>query len=86
VAVALARPVHINTNDCDIAMICEEDFLDDDEGYAAEYGPDPVHVQFSIQHVSLCHMEQYRLELGEFDELRLQSSSLHRAYFKGVAK
>jgi len=54
VAVALGRLIHINTNDCDVAMICEEDFLDDDEGYAAEYCPDPVHVQFFIQYVSLC--------------------------------
>ncbi len=54
VAVALGRPVQINTDDSDVAMILEEDFLDDEEGHPAEGRPDAVHVQFFIQYVSLC--------------------------------
>jgi hypothetical protein len=54
VAVALGGLVHINTNDSDVEMICEEDFLEDDECHPAEYRPDPMHVQFFIHYVSLC--------------------------------
>lgn len=53
VAVALGRPVHINTDDSDVEMVTEEDFLDDEPGFPAEYPPDPLHVQFFLHHVKL---------------------------------
>lgn len=57
VAVALGRPVHINTDDSDVGMVTEEDFIDDDEpGQPAEYPPDPLHVQFFLHHVKLCEI------------------------------
>jgi uncharacterized protein YdaU (DUF1376 family) len=57
VAVALGRPVHINTDDSDVEMVCEEDFLEDeDDGSTCEYPPDPIHVQFFLQYVKLCEI------------------------------
>src|SRR4051812_3851739 len=56
VAVALGRPVHINTDDTDVEMVSEDDFLDDEPGYPAEYPPDPLHVQFFLHHVKLCEI------------------------------
>lgn len=55
VAVALGRPVHINTDDSDVEMVCEEDFIEDDCG-EVEYPPDPIHVQFFLQYVKLCEI------------------------------
>lgn len=56
VAVALGRPVHINTDDSDVEMIQEDDFLDDEPGLPAEYRPDPLHIQFFLHHVKLCEI------------------------------
>lgn len=56
VAVALGRPVHINTDDSDVEMVSEDDFLDDEPGFASEYPPDPLHVQFFLHHVKLCEI------------------------------
>ncbi|RPB03737.1 hypothetical protein L873DRAFT_1826013 [Choiromyces venosus 120613-1] len=56
VAVALGRPVHINTDDSDVEMVQEEDFLEDEPGFPAEYPPDPLHVQFFLHHVKLCEI------------------------------
>ncbi|KAA6415092.1 MAG: cutinase transcription factor 1 alpha [Lasallia pustulata] len=56
VAVALGRPVHINTEDSDVEMVSEEDFIEDEPDFAAEYSPDPVHVQFFLQYVRLCEI------------------------------
>ncbi|KAE8444013.1 Cutinase transcription factor 1 alpha [Mollisiaceae sp. DMI_Dod_QoI] len=56
VAVALGRPVHINTDDSDVEMVCEEDFIEDDSGGPPEYPPDPLHVQFFLQYVKLCEI------------------------------
>lgn len=57
VAVALGRPVHINTDDSDVEMVSEDDFLEDDEpGLLAEYPPDRLHVQFFLHHVKLCEL------------------------------
>ncbi|KAI9732569.1 MAG: Transcriptional activator of fatty acid utilization [Cirrosporium novae-zelandiae] len=56
VAVALGRPVHINTDDSDVEMVTEDDFIDDEEGYPADYPPDPVHVQFFLQYLRLCEI------------------------------
>ncbi|KAH8729101.1 fungal-specific transcription factor domain-containing protein [Phaeosphaeriaceae sp. PMI808] len=53
VAVALGRPVAIDPEDSDVEMVCEDDFVDDETDYAAEFGPDPVHVQFFINYVKL---------------------------------
>ncbi|KAL0638415.1 Transcriptional activator of fatty acid utilization [Maublancomyces gigas] len=57
VAVALGRPVHINTDDSDVEMMSEDDFLEDDEpGLPAEYPPNQLHVQFFLHHVKLCEI------------------------------
>lgn len=56
VAVALGRPIGINTDDSDVGMLTEDDFLEDEIDYPAEYGPDPVHVQFFLQYVKLCEI------------------------------
>ncbi|KAF8533249.1 fungal-specific transcription factor domain-containing protein [Trichophaea hybrida] len=56
VAVALGRPVHINTDDSDVEMVTDDDFLDDEPGFPAEYPPDPLHVQFFLHHVKLCEI------------------------------
>lgn len=56
VAVALGRPVHINTDDSDVEMVCEDDFIEDDDEGPSEYPPDPLHVQFFLQYVKLCEI------------------------------
>ncbi|KAK6371523.1 Transcriptional activator of fatty acid utilization [Exophiala oligosperma] len=56
VAVALGRPVSINTDDSDVEMITEEDFIEDEGDPSSEYQPDPVHVQFFLQYVKLCEI------------------------------
>ncbi|KAL6711025.1 Transcriptional activator of fatty acid utilization [Coniothyrium glycines] len=56
VAVALGRPVAIDPDDSDVEMVCEDDFLDDENDQPAEYPPDPVHVQFFINYVKLCEI------------------------------
>jgi hypothetical protein len=56
VAVALGRPVHINTDDSDVEMVCEDDFIEEDGGEAPDYPPDPLHVQFFLQYVKLCEI------------------------------
>jgi hypothetical protein len=57
VAVALGRPVHINTDDSDVEMLCEEDFAEEeDDTKPSEYPVDPLHVQFFLQYVKLCEI------------------------------
>ncbi|KAJ5622176.1 hypothetical protein N7528_005408 [Penicillium herquei] len=56
VAVALGRPIGINTEDSDVEMVTEDDFIEDELDVAAEYPPDPVHVQFFLQYVKLCEI------------------------------
>jgi hypothetical protein len=56
VAVALGRPVHINTDDSDVEMVSEEDFIEDDGDQPGEFPPDPLHVQFFLQYVKLCEI------------------------------
>lgn len=57
VAVALGRPVHINTDDSDVEMLSEEDFLEEDDDLKPnEYPPDALHVQFFLQYVKLCEI------------------------------
>ncbi|KAL1954427.1 hypothetical protein VTO42DRAFT_1197 [Malbranchea cinnamomea] len=56
VAVALGRPVSINTDDSDVEMITEDDFIEDEVDQPAEYPPDPTHVQFFLQYVKLCEI------------------------------
>lgn len=53
VAVALGRPVHINTDDSDVEMVSEDDFIEDEVDQPAKYPPNPVHVQFFLQYVRL---------------------------------
>lgn len=56
VAVALGRPVSINTDDTDVEMLSEEDFIEDDGAPNNEYAPDRIHVQFFLQYVKLCEI------------------------------
>ncbi|KAI9839192.1 MAG: Cutinase transcription factor 1 alpha [Sarea resinae] len=56
VAVAFGRPVNINTDDLDIEMICEDDFIEDEQNQPGLYPPDQVHVQFFLQYVKLCEI------------------------------
>ncbi|PGH06798.1 hypothetical protein AJ79_06440 [Helicocarpus griseus UAMH5409] len=56
VAVALGRPVNINTDDSDVEMLTEDDFIEDEVDSVAEYPPDPIHVQFFLQYVKLCEI------------------------------
>ncbi|KAJ5580850.1 hypothetical protein N7450_007151 [Penicillium hetheringtonii] len=56
VAVALGRPIGINTDDSDVPMVTEDDFIEDELDTPAEYPPDPVHVQFFLQYVKLCEI------------------------------
>ncbi|MCJ1484092.1 Transcriptional activator of fatty acid utilization [Schaereria dolodes] len=56
VAVALGRPMHINTDDSDVEMVSEDDFVEDDTDGRAEYPPDPVHINFFLQYVRLCEV------------------------------
>jgi len=56
VAVALGRPVHINTDDSDVEMVSEEDFIEDEGDQPNEFPPDPLHVQFFLQYVKLCEI------------------------------
>ncbi|KAL9614599.1 MAG: hypothetical protein Q9167_000887 [Letrouitia subvulpina] len=56
VAVALGRPVHINTDDSDVEMVVEDDFIEDEVDQPAKYPPNPVHVQFFLQYVRLCEI------------------------------
>jgi len=56
VAVALGRPVHINTDDSDVEMVSEDDFIEDESDPNPEYPQDPLHVQFFLQYVKLCEI------------------------------
>ncbi|EFR05263.1 cutinase transcription factor 1 alpha [Nannizzia gypsea CBS 118893] len=56
VAVALGRPVNINTDDSDVEMLTEDDFIEDDADGPADYPPDSTHVQFFLQYVKLCEI------------------------------
>ena len=46
----------INTDESDVEMMSEEDFLDDDTDHPAEYQPEAIHVQFFMQYVKLCEI------------------------------
>lgn len=48
-AVALGRPCCINTDDSDVDMLTEDDFLDDDGAMTT----DAVHIQFFLTYVKL---------------------------------
>lgn len=54
VAVALGRPVHINTDDSDVEMICEEDFNEDEPGVPMDFPPNLLHIKFFLHYVKLC--------------------------------
>ncbi|CAJ2513750.1 Uu.00g018690.m01.CDS01 [Anthostomella pinea] len=56
VAVALGRPCNINLDDCDVEMLTEDDFVEDEPDNASGFGPDPIHVQFFLQYVKLCEI------------------------------
>jgi hypothetical protein len=46
----------INTDDADVEMISEDDFIEDDVEAPAEYEHSPVHIQFFLQYVKLCEI------------------------------
>lgn len=56
VAVALGRPVSINTDDTDVEMLTEEDFIEEDGDTNPEFPPDHIHMQFFLQYVKLCEI------------------------------
>jgi hypothetical protein len=56
VAVALGRPVHINTDDSDVEMVSEDDFIEEENDPKPEFPQDPLHVQFFLQYVKLCEI------------------------------
>lgn len=56
VAVALGRPVHINTDDSDVEMVSEDDFIEEENDPNPEFPQDPLHVQFFLQYVKLCEI------------------------------
>ena len=55
VAVTLDRAMYINTDDCDVEMVCEEDFIEDD-GLSSESTGNTVHIQFFLQYIKLCEI------------------------------
>ena len=56
VAVALGRPVHINTDDSDVEMVSEDDFNEDEGDTPTDFAQDPLHIQFFLQYVKLCEI------------------------------
>jgi hypothetical protein len=46
----------INTDDADVEMISEDDFIEDDTEAPAEYEHKPVHIKFFLQYVKLCEI------------------------------
>ncbi|KAF5637624.1 cutinase transcription factor 1 alpha [Fusarium tjaetaba] len=53
-AVGLGQSVSINLDDCDVDMITDDDFIEHDGNNVDEYPPDPIHVEFFIQHGQDC--------------------------------
>lgn len=51
VAVALGRPAHISLEGCDVEMVCEDDFIEEQDER-----PNTFHVQFFLQYVKLCEI------------------------------
>jgi hypothetical protein len=68
-AALLGQLVQIHTDDSDIEMVCEDDFIDE------EYPPDPIHVQFFLQYVKLCVLIGAILPLQNSTPLRAHSPS-----------
>ncbi|KAI3332310.1 fungal-specific transcription factor domain-containing protein [Xylariaceae sp. AK1471] len=56
VAVALGRPCNINLEDCDVEMLTEDDFIEDEPDNVSGFAPDPIHVNFFLQYVKLCEI------------------------------
>lgn len=56
VAVALGRPCGINTEDSDVEMLTEDDFIEDETDRSAEYAPDRAHVLFFLNYVKLAEI------------------------------
>ncbi|RDW62097.1 hypothetical protein BP6252_11530 [Coleophoma cylindrospora] len=55
VAVAMGKPVAIDLSTSDVAMVCEDDFIEDEDGIDA-IPQDPVHVHFFLQYVKICQI------------------------------
>ncbi|KAK9369216.1 fungal-specific transcription factor domain-containing protein [Lipomyces kononenkoae] len=53
VAIALGRPVLINTEDTDVPMLVEEDFIEEEGPGPYKYPPNRLHVQYFIQSLKL---------------------------------
>ncbi|KAI1128240.1 fungal-specific transcription factor domain-containing protein [Nemania abortiva] len=56
VAVALGRPCNINLEDCDVEMLTEDDFIEDEPDSTVEFPADVIHVHFFLQYVKLCEI------------------------------
>ncbi|KAJ6118231.1 cutinase transcription factor 1 alpha, partial [Penicillium samsonianum] len=57
IAVALGRPTNIDLQNCDVEMLTEDDFVEEDADGVDRlnvFSPNPVHVQFFLQYVKLC--------------------------------
>ena len=69
-SVALVKQlIQIHTDDSDVEMVCEEDFIDD------EYPPNPIQVQFFLQYVKLCVLIGTTLPLKGLMPLKVHSRS-----------
>ena len=55
IAVAFGYPLHINLDDCDVEMVCIDDFIEDDH-VENEFAQNPLHIQFFLQYVKLCEI------------------------------
>lgn len=53
VAAALGRPMSINLDDCDVEMLEEQDFLEDEEQSEKSSALEPIHIKFFMQYVRL---------------------------------
>ena len=52
----MGRPCCINTEDADVEMLTEDDFIEDELDRPAEFAPDPAHVAFFLNYVKLCEI------------------------------
>lgn len=53
VSVALSLPTQINMDDSDVEMLCEDDFIEEDE-HGFSVPPDPIHVEFFLHYIKIC--------------------------------
>ncbi|KAH8815566.1 fungal-specific transcription factor domain-containing protein [Xylogone sp. PMI_703] len=56
VSVALSLPAQINMAECDVDMICEDDFVEEDDDYGFAIPPNRIHVKFFMHYVKICEI------------------------------